>query len=91
MQKTLLTLALLSNSLILGSAALAEDALDWLDDVEIGPDTDSDGFAEHTLSAKHVLLGDDDSEDEATAGHASVVGGSYLNQCIFPGSVKLTW
>ena len=90
-RKTLLTLALLSSSPILDSADLAEDALDWLDDVDVGPDPDSDGLAEHTLGAKNVPLDDDDSEDEAAAGHASVVDGSYLNQCISPGSVKLTW
>ena len=82
---------MLSISLILDSADLAEDALDWLDDVDVGPDPDSDGLAEHTLSAQNVSLDDDDSEDEAAAGHASVVGGSYSNQCIFPGSVKLIW
>ena len=90
-QKTSNTLALLSSSLILGSADLAENALDWLDGVGVVPDPDSDRLVEYTLAAKNVLLDDDDSEDEAAAGHASVVDGSYLNQCISPGSVKLTW
>ena len=91
MQKTLLTLALLSNSLILGSADLADDALDRLDDVDVGPDPGSDGFAEQTLGANFAPLDDNDSRDEAAAGHAGVVEGSHLNQCTCPGSVTLTW
>ena len=83
MRKTLVTLASLSNSLILGSADLADDALDRLDDVDVGP--------EHTLSAKLAPWDDDDSRVEAAAGHAGVVEGSHLNQCTCPGSVTLTW
>ena len=83
MQKTLVTLATLSSSLILGSADLADDALDRLDDVDIDP--------EHTLSAKLAPWEDDDSRDEAAAGHAGVLEGSHLNQCTCPGSVTLTW
>ena len=91
MPKALVSLARLSRSLILGSADLADDALDRLDDVDGGAGPGSDGFAEHTLGAKLAPLDDDDSRDEAAAGHAGVVEGSHLNQCTCPGSVTLTW
>ena len=91
MGKTLVTLASLSNSLILGSTDLADEALDRLDDVDVGPGPGSDGFAEHTLGAKLAPLDDNDSRDEAAAGHAGVVEGSHLNQCTCPGPVTLTW
>ena len=87
MQKTLVILASLSTSLILGSADLADDALDRLDDVDVGVD----GAAEHTDGDHNVSSDDDDSRDEAAAGHAGVVEGSHLNQCTCPGSVTLTW
>ena len=80
MQKTLVTRALLSTALILKSADLADDALDQLDDVGVGPRPSSDGFAEQSLGGKHAPLDDDASEDEAAAGHAGVVEDSHLNQ-----------